>query len=98
MSANHPDNHSNPLIVVQTIKPSPDNRYFDKYSNQQSWIYPTLKKELRELYDQHGVAITKKTVFILNSFLINLHGQVITGKRTGHDQQTRFWQVEICHQ
>lgn len=39
-----------------------------------------------ELNDQHGVTVAEKSVFFLHSFFISLHHQVITSKRSHHDQ------------
>lgn len=47
--------------------------------------------EVSILDDQQGISITEEPVFILDSFFVGFHGQLITGERTGHDQQTCFW-------
>lgn len=50
------------------------------------------------LDDQQGITITEEPVFILDRFFVGFHGQFITGKGTGHDQQAGFWQMKIRYQ
>ena len=38
------------------------------------------------LDDQHGIAITEETIFILDRFFIRFHDQVVTGEGTSHNQ------------
>ena len=52
----------------------------------QGYIY-LLQIIVSDLYHYHGIAITEKTVLVFDGFFIGFHGQVITGKSTGHDQQ-----------
>lgn len=35
---------------------------------------------------QHGITIAEEPVFVFNSFLVSLHGKVVTSKGTCHNQ------------
>lgn len=39
------------------------------------------------LNDQQRISVTEETILVFNCFFIGFHGQFITGKGAGHDQQ-----------
>jgi hypothetical protein len=47
------------------------------------------------LYYQHRVTIAKEPVFILDSFLIRFHREIVSGESAEHDQQAGFGQVQV---
>jgi len=50
------------------------------------------------LKDEHGIAITVKSVFFVNGLLISLHQKVFPGKGGHQHDQRRFGEMKIGDQ
>ncbi len=50
------------------------------------------------LDNQHRISIAEETILILNSFFISFHHQIVSCKRTCHNQQAGFRQMKVSNQ
>ena len=62
----------------------------------QGFLFANDFKKIVILNDQQCITIAKETIFVFDRFLICFHDEIISGKSTGHDQQTCFWQRKLA--
>jgi hypothetical protein len=55
-------------------------------------------KQFVFLYNQHGVSVAEKPVFIFYCFFVCIHCKIVSGKCTYHNQQTCFRQMKVGDQ